>query len=412
MRNAPALLAILVAAFALGAEVASTIDVPGAAVLKVAIKSPAERDLLARQDATAFVLGGLVRVQAGDRARSKAFTSTESVRIAELENFRSGAENSYLQTLPPQCGGGRDCEERFAYYRCVGAYELSSEFYRAIFDRFFTADQQKVLAPRLSNAGTVWQGALGMARNSHPFDQFPAPSRECMGVAGSSSVRTAGASSGQTAAAATAEATAADDSVRRARAAGVDVTVLGLTLGQPVSLPLCPERSLLGIFGPDISQTCVVNNVELNALAADINALLGTAATEPTILYDLTVQMPTARCPDWVAGCTFTGHLSNGRLTAVYVPTTGLNKQKDIGAALTQKYKNPNQSSWKEWSNEAGTKVYGLNMTWHLQGLNVTFQGYNGGDRNANGSLLIETDAITREREQLEKTKQDAKQKL
>lgn len=136
-------------------------------------------DLLARQDATAFVLGGLVRVQAGDRARTKAFTATESARIAELENFRSGAENSYLQTLPPQCGGGRDCEERFAYYRCVGAYELSSEFYRAIFDRFFTADQQKVLAPRLSSSGTVWQGALAMARNSHPFDQLPAPSRAC-----------------------------------------------------------------------------------------------------------------------------------------------------------------------------------------------------------------------------------------
>jgi hypothetical protein len=412
MRHASLFLALWVAATAVGADVGSTIDVPGAAVLKVAIKSPAERDLLARQDVTASLLANIVRVQAGDRARTKAFTATESARIAELETFRSGAENSYLQTLPPQCAGGRDCEERFAFYRCVSAYTFSSEFYRAVFDRFFTVDQQKALAPRLQNSGTVWQGALAMARNSHPFDQFPAPSRECIGVAGSSSERTAGAATGQTAVAATAEATAADDSVRRARAAGVDVTVLGLTLGQPVSLPVCEERSLFGIFGPDIRETCIVNNVEVNALTEDIAALLGSTASEAAIPYDLTVQMPRTRCPDWVAGCTFTGHLSNGRLTAVYVPTTGLDKQKDIGAALTQKYKNPTQSFWKEWTNAAGGKVYALNMIWRLQGLNVTFQGYNGGDRNANGSLLIETDAITREREQLEKAKQDAKQKL
>jgi hypothetical protein len=40
---------------------------------------------------------------------------------------------------------GRDCEERFAYYRCLGAYEFSSEFYRAVFDRFFTPQAQQAL---------------------------------------------------------------------------------------------------------------------------------------------------------------------------------------------------------------------------------------------------------------------------
>jgi hypothetical protein len=155
MRYATAMLAVLVAAITLDAETAAPIDVPGAKTLQVAIKSTAQRDLLAREDATAFVLGGLVRVQAGDRARSKTFTSTES-----------------------------------------------------------------------------------------------------------------------------------------------------------------------------------------------------------------------ARCPDWVLLCRITGHLS------------------------------------------AGNKVYALNMIWKLPGLNVTFQGYNGGARNANGSLLIEADAITRERDQQEKSRQEQKQKL
>jgi hypothetical protein len=363
---------------------------------------------LARQDAIGFVLSGLVRAQAGERARTNAFTSAESARLAELEGFRSAAEKEYLASLPQSCNG-RDCEERFAYYRCTGAYEFSSAFYRAVFDRFFTPDQQKALAPSLATTGTVWQGALAMAPNSHPFDGFPAPSRDCTGGTSAAPATIAsGAATGANAAAAAAnaqsvQATPSDDSIRRARAAGVDVTVFGLTLGEPLHLPTCPEPSFFDT--PVIETTCIAND---NATA--INNQLG--VPNPAVPFTILISMVTSKCPNWVGNCNLVAHLSGGRLTAVQFWTTGQTVQDTVGAALTDKYKKPTQTSHKTWENDAGVKIDSLNMTWNLPGLNVTFVGYPGGDRTAFGTVLIETDAVTGERVQAEKAEQDQKQKL
>ena len=416
MRSIGVLLATLTSAVVLTAAAADPIDVPSAQVLKVAIKSSTPRDTWARQDAAAFVLGNVVRTQAGERAKTKAFTSAESARLADLDGFQSAAEKSYLASLPPACNG-RDCEERYAYYRCVSAYELSPSFYRAIFDRFFTPDAQKVLAPLLANAGTVWQGAIAMAPNSHPFESFPAPSRECAGGVSPAPATTAGGTTGTAPVPAqSAQATPSDDSIRRARAAGVDVTVLGLTLGEPVRLPACPAQSIFNILGPGIETTCIWNEDPLG-VAEDITKLFGVTpnadGTRNASMYDLVIAMPPAKCPDWVAQCQFRVQLSGGRLSAVFILTTGLEVQNDVGAALTQKYKKPTQTSYKRWVNDkTGDTVMSLNMSWNLPGLNVTLEGYPGGTREAFGSVTIEADAITRQRAQEEKAKQDQKQKL
>ena len=422
MRIAIALLTVLATVTAVGAESAATIDVPGAALLKVVIKSSSERDLLARQYATAFVLGNMLRAQAGARARTKAFTSAESARLADLEKFRSDAESSYLQTLPPACNG-RPCEERFTFYRCTGAYELSSEFYRAVFDRFFTPDAQKTLAPRLSGDGSVWQGALTLAPNSHPFASFPAPSKECTNTAFvQPAQQTAGSPFGGAAPAAaprapavpTAAFNAHADSIRRAHAAGVDTTVFGLALGQPMRLPQCPQQSLLNLFGPEITAACVLNDTSTADAAALVNSLIpGAGAGEDTERpFKTSIVMPPSKCPDWMSGCGYRVWLVDGRVVGASVVTAGLDKQKDVAVALTQKYKAVSQTSWKEWTNDAGNKVFGLEMTWHLPGLDVTFEGYNGGSRPGAGSILIQTDALTRQRAQKEKARQDETQKL
>jgi hypothetical protein len=47
-----------------------------------------------------------------------------------------------------------------------------------------------------------------------------------------------------------------------------------------------------------------------------------------------------------------------------------------------------------------------------VEGINAYFKGYTGGQRDGVGSILIETDAVTREREAAEKARQDAKQQL
>jgi hypothetical protein len=177
-----------------------------------------------------------------------------------------------------------------------------------------------------------------------------------------------------------------------------------------VQLPQCPQQSLFNLLAPDSSTTCIEGTDALDALAAQFPSLAG--GSGPDIPFDLVIYLPGAKCPDWMSGCAIRGHLSNGKLTAVSLVTKGLDVQNEVGTALTQKYRNATQSFWKEWSNEAGKKVYALNMTWNLPGLNVTFTGYAGGGRDAAGSLLIETDAITRERQQIEKARQEQKQKL
>jgi hypothetical protein len=51
-------------------------------------------------------------------------------------------------------------------------------------------------------------------------------------------------------------------------------------------------------------------------------------------------------------------------------------------------------------------------MTWNLPGINVHFRGYTGGQRDGVGSILIETDAATRERDAAERARQAEKQPL
>jgi hypothetical protein len=237
MRFRIALLAILCTASALGADSTAAIDVPGAPAVQATLKSSSQRDTWARQNAASFVLDHVLRAQAGDRARSNAFTSAETARIAELEKLRKTTDSDNEASLPAACFG-RDCEERFAYNRCIGQYELSPRFYRALFDKFFSPAAQKALTPRLSSgAGTVWQEALALPANSVPLDSFPPISGSCTGATTSTSVATAGTAANSTAAV---QAVAVDDSIKRAQAAGVNTTVFGLQLGDLVRLPVCP----------------------------------------------------------------------------------------------------------------------------------------------------------------------------
>jgi hypothetical protein len=94
MRGRYALSMALIACAALGQPVFA-VEVPGPQAIQSGVKGASARDRLARQSATAFVLGNLVRVQAG-----KAPNAEQSARIAELENFRTSVENENETLLP------------------------------------------------------------------------------------------------------------------------------------------------------------------------------------------------------------------------------------------------------------------------------------------------------------------------
>ena len=405
MRSFSGLPALCLACAAVGAQAATLVEVPGAPAVQAAIKGSSARDRLARQSATAFVLANLVRVQIGKDAP----TAAQTARVAELEKLRTQAENDNETMLPDACRRG-DCDERYAFNRCVSAYQFSPAFYRAVYDRFFDATAQKSLAPRLSSgAGTVWQQAAAMAPGSQPLDKLPAPSREC-GGGGSG----AGASAvvATTAQAAAGQPNAHDESLQKARAAGVDTTVFGLKLGEAVRLPVCPDRGFMTeLLHPGVDQTCVISNAGAEEMNKDLALIFGDELTANP--FDLTVAMSQESCPDWVWGCQFSGQRVDGRLVAVLVNTTGLAAQDEIAAALTKKYKAWTTKGWYQFVNDTtGDKVNALDMTWALAGLNVHFKGYTGGTRDALGSVLIETEASARQRAQAEKARQDKKQQL
>ena len=153
------------------------------------------------------------------------------------------------------------------------------------------------------------------------------PSRECNG---------GGAGVATTAQAAAGQPNAHDESLAAARAAGVDTTVLGLTLGEPVPLPVCPERGFVAeILSPGVAETCLSGSDDLVGLVAEMATATGQQYENA---YELTVMMPTAKCPDWVWNCSIHGHQVDGKLVAVLVPTTGLDVQDEVAEALIDKY--------------------------------------------------------------------------
>ena len=401
MRSLSPLLVLLLVCAATSATASAAVEVPGAQAIQTAVKGSTARDRLARQSATAFVLANLVRVQAGNSP-----TAEQSARIAELDNFRTAVENENETLLPVACRGG-DCEERYAFNRCVAAYEFSPAFYRAVYDRFFDATAQSSLSPRLSSgAGTVWQEALALAPGSQPLDELPAPSRECSGGGSGAGAGT------MTAQAATGQPNVHDELLKKARAAGVDTAVLGLRLGEPVTLPLCPESGLFGpILSAGVTETCIRNDQELMALAREMSIAL--TGQDVPVSFDLTIDMPSDKCPDWLSGCSIQGHLVDGKLVSVLVLTTGLNVQDEVAAALLKKYKDSTTRGTYHWVNDVtGDEVDSHDIYWDLTGVNVHFRGYTGGQRDGVGSILIETDAVTRDREAAEKARQQEKQQL
>lgn len=409
MRCVIGLLAALFMSIAFGAQ--AVIEVPGAEAVRDAIQSGSARDRLARQSAAAFLLGNVVRVQAGERMKSGGLTAAESARIAELEALRDAADRDIEATLPANCRGGRDCEERYAFNRCMSAYQFSPAFHRAVYDRFFNAEAQKVLSPKLVNAGTMWKDAIGMAPNSHPLASLPAPSKECAGGGAAAAAGAGAVSPGTTAPVVTAKVKDHVDSVQRAKAAGVDTTVFGLKLGEAVTLPACPNG---GFFGSgEVSETCQRPQVGIysDAASAMVNEVTGQRILVP---YEITVELPRASCPDWFdIDCLFYGHIVDGRLVSVFVHPRGLGKQEQVAAVLKQKYKGCVLNGWYEFKNDVtGDKARGMDLVCKQAGITVMFKGYTGGGNPGNGGLLIETDAMTRQRNAAEKARIGEKQTL
>jgi hypothetical protein len=180
-----------------------------------------------------------------------------------------------------------------------------------------------------------------------------------------------------------------DPSVARARAAGVDPTILGLALGEPVQVPDCASVAVAssqagdgsgglaaminsmvqqsGLQGQPVSAVCHSEQMDMTALAS---ALLGQSQGSNTI-----IKYPPNKCPGWMTMCVAHGSVEDGLLESVVVKVAQSGPgDQTVPKLLIAKYGRPTVSHLDHFQNQQGSRVDMVDLEWVLPGVHVTFK--------------------------------------
>jgi hypothetical protein len=177
---------------------------------------------------------------------------------------------------------------------------------------------------------------------------------------------------------------APDPSVAKARAAGVDMTLLGLQLGQAVNMPQCTETGIgdvLGaIFGgssgPPQTYPCTENEISQSYTFG--------------MFMDKGIEVAPTSCPNWAVPCTLPSLIRNGLLLGVYMYTGGQPSDAAVTAALIAKYGKPSQQIPVTFKNLYGYSAQMTKLVWTLPGLYVEYDPTTN-DINQ-GQIYVETE--------------------
>ncbi len=190
--------------------------------------------------------------------------------------------------------------------------------------------------------------------------------------------------------------------VARAKEKGVDTTVFGVALGEPLSLPDCSGgldgMSLLTGVGSGGAQTCkgdVTGDLAGALVGALAHAAAGSNVPEATKYWRQTsIRLADDKCPDWVkvsGTCLVFATLEGGTVISAFVNTGDERLQDTVEAKLTAKYhKKPERPSSATCTNQYGRKRQADDRVWNLPGLHVTYQALQ--EDCAHGQITVETD--------------------
>jgi hypothetical protein len=175
-----------------------------------------------------------------------------------------------------------------------------------------------------------------------------------------------------------------------AKQANVDMSVFGIELGKPLSLPPCPEN-----MNGQPAETCRVSGFGFAALA-DQFAINGDFATVPGTA-NVSVKLGAAKCPDWI-DCTLLVATKEGYALSVSFLTTGADGQDQIEARLSQKY-HANPTSKNTYSEchvkyggaDLGSNARAANRIWTLTGLAVAYIPYGSASNCRQGGVRVAT---------------------
>ena len=183
---------------------------------------------------------------------------------------------------------------------------------------------------------------------------------------------------------------------------GVDMMVLGVPMGEPLRLPLCPTTAqgssplataLAGLERAFAPTTTVCQNISERS-ASGRNAV--------------SIKLPSDRCPEWLnILCLVSGTLHNGRVAQLELGTRGLDVEEGLVEILRAKYGKPSRSKRVKWSNNVGGQWEAEELTWDLKDLVVEFKPMVG--RRDIGRIIVTT-AEGRRFLETERKREDAAQ--
>jgi hypothetical protein len=283
-------------------------------------------------------------------------------------------------TLPPP-----EAAQRWSLiFRQLHAYAANMAFRQQVMQRFFT--------PTWIASYETKKGAFEQWRNTAMATAATAaPAAQPVDPASTSRP-----------APATATAAAAESPRELRSATGVDMMVLGVPMGEPLRLPLCPTTAqgssplattLAGLERAFAPTTTVCQNVSERS-ASGRNAV--------------SIKLPSNRCPEWLnILCLVSGTLHNGRVAQLELGTRGLDVEEGLVEILRAKYGKPSRSKRVKWSNNVGGQWEAEELTWDLKDLVVEFKPMVG--RRDIGRIFVTT-AEGRRFLETERKREDAAQ--
>ncbi len=189
--------------------------------------------------------------------------------------------------------------------------------------------------------------------------------------------------------------------IARAKNKGVDTTVFGIPLGEPLSLPPCggsvDGMSLLTGIGSGAAKTCagdVTGDLAGALLHGLARSIAGSNVPEATKYWRQTsIRLADDKCPDWVkvsGMCLVFATLEGGVVISAFVSTGDERLEDTIEGKLTAKYhkkpERPSATSCTSYGRKREADV----REWNLPGLHVTYEAIQ--EDCVHGQITVETD--------------------
>lgn len=209
---------------------------------------------------------------------------------------------------------------------------------------------------------------------------------------------------------------APDPSVAKALAAGVDMTVLGIPLGEAFSMPHCQAGNDLisqvtTMVQGDVDPAGLMNQDQPTPCYGANPTELVNGQSYSGIPMDTVIKFSDDKCPTWLSGCEAYGMIRNGLLLAIYMDPENAAGPDITAAQLRAKYGKPIKDNTVTFNlTYANGYAYAKQveqLEWDLPGLRVEYSPFM--QETQRGMLRIETDTGYQDR-LAEQAAQQAKQ--